>query len=139
VPDTARSATGGKRPDGIYQFVEVAGDFRHYVDDPHVEPGFARAPLQDNVDVLIIGGGFGGLMAGTRLREAGVEASASSTRVAISAAPGIGTVIPAPNATSRATSIWRCSKKRTTSLALQLHISFHMRTLCGSLVGAPPE
>jgi cation diffusion facilitator CzcD-associated flavoprotein CzcO len=62
-----------QRPDGINQFVEVAGDFRHYVDDPYVEPGFARAPLQDDVDVLIIGGGFGGLMAGARLREAGVE------------------------------------------------------------------
>ncbi len=61
------------RPDGIDQFVETAGDFRHYVDDPHVEPGFTRAPLDDEIDVLIIGGGFGGLVAGARLREAGVE------------------------------------------------------------------
>jgi cyclohexanone monooxygenase len=61
------------RPDGIDQFVEVAGDFRHYVDDPYVEPGFSRAPLVDEVDVLIIGGGFGGLMAGARLRQAGVD------------------------------------------------------------------
>jgi cation diffusion facilitator CzcD-associated flavoprotein CzcO len=61
------------RPDGIDQYVEVSGDFQHYVDDPHVEPGFTRAPLQDEVDVLIIGGGFGGLMAGAHLRRAGVE------------------------------------------------------------------
>jgi cyclohexanone monooxygenase len=61
------------RPDGNDQYVEVKGDFRHYIDDPYVEPGFARASLNDEVDVLIIGGGFGGLMAGAHLRRAGVE------------------------------------------------------------------
>ncbi|HEX7758476.1 MAG TPA: NAD(P)/FAD-dependent oxidoreductase [Caulobacteraceae bacterium] len=60
------------RPDANAQYVETAGDFRHYVDDPYVEPGFSRAPLTDAVDVLVIGGGFGGLMAAARLREAGV-------------------------------------------------------------------
>ncbi|MGH6956316.1 MAG: flavin-containing monooxygenase, partial [Caulobacteraceae bacterium] len=54
-------------------YVEVKGDFRHYVDDPYVEPGFSRAPLTDTVDALVIGGGFGGLLAAARLREAGVE------------------------------------------------------------------
>ena len=43
------------------------------VDDPYVEPGFSREPLSDEVDALIIGGGFGGLMAGARLRGAGVK------------------------------------------------------------------
>ena len=61
------------RADGNAQYVEVKGDFRHYVDDPYVEPGFTRAPLTDEVDVLVIGGGFGGLLAAARLREAGVE------------------------------------------------------------------
>ena len=61
------------RPDGVDQYVEVKGDFRHYIDDPHVEPGFTRAPLNDEVDVLIIGGGFGGLMAGAHLRQAGID------------------------------------------------------------------
>ena len=61
------------RPDGNDQYVEIKGDFRHYVDDPYVEPGFTRAPLRDEVDVLIVGGGFGGLMAGAHLRRAGVE------------------------------------------------------------------
>ena len=32
-----------------------------------------REPLTDEVDVLIIGGGFGGLLAGARLREAGID------------------------------------------------------------------
>ena len=60
------------RPEANGQYVEMAGDFRHYIDDPYVEPGFSRAPLTDQVDALIIGGGFGGLIAAARLREAGV-------------------------------------------------------------------
>src|SRR5690606_6708576 len=44
------------RADGNDQYVEVAGDFAHYVDDPYVAPGFARAPIADEVEVLVIGG-----------------------------------------------------------------------------------
>ncbi len=61
------------RPDGNEQYVEVKGDFSRYVDDPYVDPGFTREPITDAVDVVIIGGGFGGLLAGARLREAGVK------------------------------------------------------------------
>jgi cyclohexanone monooxygenase len=61
------------RPDGNEQYVEVRGDFAHFVDDPYVEPGFEREPLEDEVEVVVIGGGFGGLLAGARLREAGIE------------------------------------------------------------------
>src|SRR5271155_2476791 len=59
------------RPDANEQYIEVKGDFSRYVDDPYVDPGFTRAPLTDTVDVVIIGGGFGGLLAGARLRPAG--------------------------------------------------------------------
>ena len=61
------------RPDGNSQFIEVKGDFSRYIDDPYVTPGFTRAPLNDEVEVLVIGGGFGGLLAGARLREAGFQ------------------------------------------------------------------
>jgi cation diffusion facilitator CzcD-associated flavoprotein CzcO len=61
------------RSDGNEQYVEVKGDFSRYIDDPYVDPGFTREPLNDAVDVVIIGGGFGGLLAGARLREAGVK------------------------------------------------------------------
>jgi cyclohexanone monooxygenase len=61
------------RPEGNQQYVEVSGDFAFYTDDPYVEPGFTRDPLTDEVDVVIIGGGFGGLMAGARFRQAGLK------------------------------------------------------------------
>ena len=61
------------RSDGNEQYQEVVGKFSHFLDDPYVAPGFTRAPLTDEVEVVIIGGGFGGLLAGARLREAGVQ------------------------------------------------------------------
>jgi cyclohexanone monooxygenase len=61
------------RADGNEQYIEVAGEFAHFIEDPYVEPGFSREPLTDEVDVVVIGGGFGGLLTGARLREAGVR------------------------------------------------------------------
>ena len=61
------------RGDGNAQYVEVAGNFAHYLDDPYVKPGFTRAPLTDSVNVVVIGGGFGGLLAGARFHEAGIK------------------------------------------------------------------
>ena len=60
------------RTDGNEQYQEVRDAFAHFVEDPYVEPGFEREPLTDDTDVVVIGGGFGGLLAGARLREAGV-------------------------------------------------------------------
>jgi len=61
------------RDDGNEQYVEVKGEFAHFLDDPYAEPGFEREPLTDAVEVVVIGGGFGGLLAGARLRQAGIE------------------------------------------------------------------
>src|SRR5678809_1140242 len=61
------------REDGIGQYVEVKAEFSHYIDDPYVDPGFTRAPVFDEVEFAIIGGGFGGLLMGAHLREAGFE------------------------------------------------------------------
>jgi cyclohexanone monooxygenase len=59
------------RPEGNEQYVEVTGKFAHFVDDPYVQR-IERAPLTDDIDVVVIGGGFGGLLAGARLHEAGI-------------------------------------------------------------------
>ncbi len=61
------------RADGNQQYKEIAGEFAHYLDDPYVTAGFTREPLTDEVDVVVVGGGFGGLLTGARLREAGVK------------------------------------------------------------------
>ncbi len=61
------------RPDGIGQYVEIAGEFARFADDPWVDGEFTREPLTDEVDVAIIGAGFGGLLTGARLRQLGVD------------------------------------------------------------------
>ncbi len=61
------------RADANAQYVEMAGRFAHYLEDPYVEPGFSRPPLTDEVEVVVVGGGFGGLLAGARLREQGID------------------------------------------------------------------
>ena len=61
------------RPDGEAQYVELSGDFARYAeDDPYADPGFTRAPLTDEIEVAVIGGGFSGLLAGARLSDAGI-------------------------------------------------------------------
>jgi len=61
------------RPDGIAQYLETAGEFARFAEDPWVDGKFAREPLADEVDVAIVGAGFGGLLTGARLRELGVQ------------------------------------------------------------------
>jgi cation diffusion facilitator CzcD-associated flavoprotein CzcO len=60
------------RADASEQYVEIAGQFAHYLEDPYVEK-VERAPVVDDVEVVVVGGGFGGQLAAARLREAGVE------------------------------------------------------------------
>jgi len=77
-PDSLKAKYLGERDkrlrsDGNAQYIEVKAEFSRYVEDPYVEPGFSRAPLFDDVEFAIIGGGFGGLLMGARLREAGYE------------------------------------------------------------------
>ena len=60
------------RSDGIEQYIEVSGEFAKYLDDPYAEQ-IDRDPIEAEREVALIGGGFGGLQAGARLREAGVK------------------------------------------------------------------
>ncbi len=61
------------RQDGNEQYQEVSGEFSYFVEDPYVEEKIVRDPLTDEVDVVIIGGGFGGMLAAARLREKGID------------------------------------------------------------------
>jgi cyclohexanone monooxygenase len=78
-PDALREKYRGERdkrlrPDGADQYIALTGRFAHYNDDdPYVAPGYTRAPINDDKDVIVIGGGFSGLLAGARLHEAGVK------------------------------------------------------------------
>jgi cation diffusion facilitator CzcD-associated flavoprotein CzcO len=61
------------RNEGNAQYVDVSGELADYADDPYVEPGFSRDPITDEVDVVVLGGGFAGLLTSAQLREAGVD------------------------------------------------------------------
>ena len=51
------------RRDGNEQYVEMAGRYAHYLDDPYCRP-VERPACREQVDVVLIGGGFAGLIAG---------------------------------------------------------------------------
>ena len=51
----------------------MTDSFAHYLDDPYIVGKSNREPVTDEVDVVLIGGGFGGLQAGARLRDAGIK------------------------------------------------------------------
>ena len=61
------------RADGNEQYLRIAEDFAGYALDPYVEAPLQREPLTDEVEIVVIGGGFGGLITAARLREAGFD------------------------------------------------------------------
>ncbi len=61
------------RPDANEQYQEMAGEFGHFVEDPYIDGELDREPLTDEVEVVVIGGGFGGLIAAARLSEIGIS------------------------------------------------------------------
>ncbi|MBT4522473.1 MAG: NAD(P)/FAD-dependent oxidoreductase [Halieaceae bacterium] len=61
------------RDDANDQYIQIAGEHSHYLEDPYVESEIEREALTDEVEVAIIGGGFGGLLTGARLRDEGVD------------------------------------------------------------------
>ncbi|CAB4893525.1 MAG: NAD(P)-binding protein [Actinobacteria bacterium] len=60
------------RTDGIRQYKELKGDYEEFDRDPYVEPGFTRDAVIEDVDVVIVGGGFGGMIEAANLTKAGI-------------------------------------------------------------------
>ena len=61
------------RPEGGSQYLELEGDFAEFAEvDPYTTVT-ERDPVTEDVDVVILGGGFSGLLAGAYLKKAGVD------------------------------------------------------------------
>ncbi len=58
--------------DGSRQYRRISGDLAHYKIDPYTPVVERDAVVDEEVEVVVIGGGFGGLLLGARLREVGV-------------------------------------------------------------------
>ncbi len=61
------------RSDGSRQYAAAEGELAgFYESDPHSPPA-ARAPLSEDLEVAVLGGGFAGLISAARIRQAGVS------------------------------------------------------------------
>jgi len=62
------------RPEGTAQYItDLSGDLARYEIDPYAGDTAPRAPINDTVECLFIGGGFSALLTAARLRERGVS------------------------------------------------------------------
>jgi cation diffusion facilitator CzcD-associated flavoprotein CzcO len=61
------------RTDANEQYQEMKEEYAAFLSDPYIAHPTSRLPLTDEVEIAIIGGGFGGLIAGARLKELGFE------------------------------------------------------------------
>lgn len=61
------------RSDGLAQYTDIEGDFADFDRDPFADPGFTRDPIQEDVEVLIVGGGFAGMLTAIELKARGVD------------------------------------------------------------------
>ena len=68
-----RERTKRVREDANDQFIDADGVYAEFQRDHYADPTFGRDAIADTAEVVIIGGGIGGLLAGARLREAGYE------------------------------------------------------------------
>ncbi len=60
------------RPEGMAQYKPLAGDYAEFDRDPYVEPGFTREPVIEETDVVIVGGGFAGMLTAIGLGRHGI-------------------------------------------------------------------
>jgi cation diffusion facilitator CzcD-associated flavoprotein CzcO len=61
------------RSDGNAQYKELTGRYEEFDRDPYVEPGFTRDPIVEETEVVIVGGGFSGMLTAINLDRQGVS------------------------------------------------------------------
>ncbi|MDE0006433.1 MAG: hypothetical protein OXQ29_27400 [Rhodospirillaceae bacterium] len=61
------------RNEGNDQYQSMTGRFAHYNEDPYADPEFSREAMEKEVEVVIVGAGFGGLVAGVNLQNEGID------------------------------------------------------------------
>jgi len=61
------------RPEGNRQYIKIEGEFSEYLEDHFVRERVEREPLDVDLNVLVIGGGFAGLQAAAQLRMLNVD------------------------------------------------------------------
>jgi cyclohexanone monooxygenase len=62
-----------RRAEGHAQYIEAVGEYEKFFEYDPYSPPRSKPPVDDEIDVVILGGGFAGLIAAGRLREAGVK------------------------------------------------------------------
>jgi cyclohexanone monooxygenase len=61
------------RTEGDAQYLEAKGELAAFTHEPLAAPPPPRAALSEELDVLVVGGGFGGMLTGAELRDAGID------------------------------------------------------------------
>jgi cation diffusion facilitator CzcD-associated flavoprotein CzcO len=59
------------RPDGNAQYKELKGDYAEFDEDPYTER-VEREPVVEETEVLVVGGGFGGMLTAINLTKLGI-------------------------------------------------------------------
>ena len=61
------------RPEGRAQYSDLSGEYETFDNDPYADPNFTRDARTEEVEAVIIGAGFGGMMAAANLRKQGID------------------------------------------------------------------
>ena len=61
------------RSDGVSQYKVIEGDLENFDRDPFADPNFTRPAVIEETEVVIVGAGFGGMLAAHHLKKAGID------------------------------------------------------------------